>query len=67
MLLEEYRAVTGQSPPAVRERWRGSYAVADDRVVLIEAPSPRIRLVVVTSRVGASTGFAIGEEVIDFN
>jgi D-hydroxyproline dehydrogenase subunit beta len=63
LLLEEYRAVTGQSPPAVRERWTGT--VANDRVVLIEAPSPRIRLVVVTSGVGASTGFAIGEEVID--
>jgi hypothetical protein len=43
----------------------GTYAVARDRTVLIEAPSPRIRLVVVTSGVGASTGFAIGEEVVN--
>jgi hypothetical protein len=33
--------------------------------VLIEAPSPRVRLVVVTSGIGASTGFAIGEEAIN--
>jgi hypothetical protein len=33
--------------------------------VLIDTPSPGVRLVVVTSGVGASTGFAIGEEVIN--
>lgn len=65
LLLDEYRAVTGLQPPAVRERWSGSYAVADGRVVLIDAVSPRLRLVMVTSGIGASTGFAIGEEVID--
>jgi D-hydroxyproline dehydrogenase subunit beta len=65
LLLEEYRAVTGARPPAVQERWTGSYAVTSDRAVLIDTPSPGIRLVVVTSGVGASTGFAIGEEVIN--
>jgi FAD dependent oxidoreductase TIGR03364 len=65
LILDEYRAVTGLEPPAVRERWTGSYATANDRAVLIDAPSPRVRLVVVTSGVGASTGFAIGEEVIN--
>jgi hypothetical protein len=39
--------------------------VANNRTVLIEAPAPEVRLVVVTSGIGASTGFAIGEEVID--
>jgi hypothetical protein len=38
--------------------------VASDRAVFIDAPSPSIRLVVVTGGVGASTGFALGEEVI---
>jgi FAD dependent oxidoreductase TIGR03364 len=65
LLLDEYRAVIGRPPPPVRERWTGTYAVADGRAVLIDAPSPQIRLVVVTSGVGASTGFAIGEEVIN--
>jgi len=64
LLLGEYTAVIGKRPPAVRERWMGTYAVAKDRVVLIEAPAPDVRLVVVTSGIGASTGFAIGEEVI---
>jgi hypothetical protein len=65
LLFDEYRAVIGRPPPPVRERWTGTYAVADGGVVLIDAPSPRIRLVVVTSGIGASTGFAIGEEVIN--
>jgi len=64
LLLGEYRAVTGRLEPQVLERWIGTYAVADDRAVLIDAPAPGIRLVVVTSGVGASTGFAIGEDVI---
>jgi len=65
LILDEYRAVIGQPPPAVRERWTGTYAAANERAVLIDAPSLRVRLVVVTSGVGASTGFAIGEEVIN--
>ena len=64
LLLDEYTKVVGEPPPAVRQRWIGTYAVANDRVVLIEAPAPDVRLVVVTSGIGASTGFAIGEEVI---
>ena len=64
LLLDEYRAVTGHAAPRVRERWTGTYTVADGRIVLIEAPSSQTRLVMVTSGVGASTGFAIGEEVV---
>jgi D-hydroxyproline dehydrogenase subunit beta len=65
LLLEEYAAVVGQRAPAVVQRWIGTYAVANNRVVLIETPAPGVRLVVVTSGIGASTGFAIGEEVIN--
>jgi hypothetical protein len=54
LLLDGYRAVIGQAPPAVRERSTGTYAVANDRAVLMRAPSPRTRLVVVTSGVGAA-------------
>jgi D-hydroxyproline dehydrogenase subunit beta len=64
LLMDEYAAVVGQPPPAVRQRWTGTYAAAQNRVVLIEEPAPNVRLVVVTSGIGASTGFAIGEEVI---
>jgi hypothetical protein len=48
----------------VTERWLGTYAAADDRLVLIDTPMDRVRLVVVTSGTGASTSFAIGEDVI---
>jgi hypothetical protein len=65
LILEEYSAVVGRPPPAVRERWLGSYATAKAGAVLIDAPTPRVRLVVVTSGIGASTGFAIGEETIE--
>jgi len=64
LILEEYRCATGRAAPAVRERWLGTYAVAN-RAVLIDSPAPAVRLVVVTSGIGASTGFAIGEEVIE--
>jgi D-hydroxyproline dehydrogenase subunit beta len=65
LILEEYRSATGQAAPAVRERWLGTYAVAPSQAVLIDSPAPGVRLVVVTSGIGASTGFAIGEEVIE--
>ncbi len=32
--------------------------------MLIDRPSVRVRLVIVTSGTGANTGFAIGEDVI---
>jgi hypothetical protein len=64
LLLEEYRAVMGRPAPAVRERWAGTYAVAE-RAVLVDCPAPDVRLVLVTSGVGASVGFALGEEVIE--
>jgi len=64
LILEEYQAAIGRSPPPVRERWTGSYATAKHVAVLVDAPSPNVRLVVITSGIGASTGFAIGEEVV---
>ena len=64
LILDEFRAATGLPPPAVLERWTGVYASAPDRNVLIEAPADTVRLVIVTSGTGASTAFAIAEEVI---
>jgi len=64
LILGEFAAATGRPAPAVLERWTGTYASADDRTMLIDAPSPGVRIVMITSGSGASTGFAIGEEVI---
>jgi hypothetical protein len=47
----------------VIERWIGIYPSGPD-VAFTEAPMQGVRLVMVTSGTGASTGFAIGEETI---
>jgi FAD dependent oxidoreductase TIGR03364 len=63
-ILDEYARATGRAPPPVLERWTGVYAVADDRTYLVDTPRPDVRLVIVTSGTGASTGFGIAERVI---
>ena len=64
LILEEFRAALGIDPPAVIERWTGTYASAADRAVLIDAPERFVRIAIVTCGAGASCGFAIGEEVV---
>ncbi len=64
LILEEFRQALGFEPPPVTERWIGTYASAADRQVLIDAPEARVRVATVTCGAGASTGFAIGEELI---
>jgi FAD dependent oxidoreductase TIGR03364 len=63
-ILDEYARAFGRTAPPVLERWTGVYAVADDRSYLIDTPQAGVRLVMVTSGTGASTGFAIAERVI---
>ncbi len=65
LILDEYEAVFGLSAPPVQERWTGTYASASDRTVLIDQPCQDVRLVMVTTGAGASTGFALGEEVVN--
>jgi len=62
LILDEYARVLGASPP-VLERWTGTYASSAGHI-LIEAPEPGVRLVMVTSGNGASTAFGLAEEVI---
>jgi FAD dependent oxidoreductase TIGR03364 len=64
LVLGEFAAVFPDVAYDVTERWIGTYASAEDRLVLIDRPDDAIRLVTVTSGTGASTAFAIGEEVI---
>jgi FAD dependent oxidoreductase TIGR03364 len=63
IILGEYRKVFSGAEPQVIARWTGTYASAD-RTMFADAPSPDIRLVMVTGGNGASTSFAIAEEVI---
>jgi FAD dependent oxidoreductase TIGR03364 len=64
LILEEFAAVFGPGVPPVTERWTGTYASAQDRTVLVDTPMPGVRLVMVTTGAGASTGFALGEAVV---
>lgn len=64
LILDELDLVLNLPERTVIERWTGTYASASDRLVLIEHPSDSERLVIVTSGTGASTAFAIAEEVI---
>jgi FAD dependent oxidoreductase TIGR03364 len=64
LILEEFAAVFGQPAPPVTERWTGTYASAAERAVLVDTPMAGVRLAMVTTGAGASTGFALGEEVV---
>ena len=63
LILEEYAATVTADRPEILERWTGTYSSASGPM-FIDRPADRVRLVMVTSGTGASTGFAIGEETI---
>ena len=65
LIIAEFRQVVAWPVPVIRERWIGTYASAPNRLTLVDRPSDTVRLVVITSGTGASTAFAIAEEVID--
>lgn len=63
LILNEFAALFSRIPD-VLARWTGTYASAPE-AGFCDAPHEDVRLVMVTSGTGASTGFAIGEETID--
>jgi FAD dependent oxidoreductase TIGR03364 len=63
LILQEFKATTGLAPPPVIERWTGTYSSAAGPM-FAATPAPDVRLVMVTSGAGASTAFAIAEDVI---
>jgi glycine/D-amino acid oxidase-like deaminating enzyme len=63
-ILDEFTRATGLAPPPVTERWVGTYPVAEGRNFFIDAPADSVRLVMVTSGTGASTGFGIAARTI---
>ena len=64
LILDEFDHVFAGQRPKIVERWTGTYASATDRLMLIDRPSEAMRIVLITSGTGASTSFAIAEEVI---
>jgi FAD dependent oxidoreductase TIGR03364 len=64
LILDEYAHVFAGAQPEVVERWTGTYASAPDRLMLVDRPCDGLRIVLITSGTGASTSFAIAEEVI---
>ena len=65
LILDEFRSIMALPEPTVGERWIGTYASAPDRLMLVDRPLAGVRLVTITSGTGASTSFAIAEEVIN--
>ena len=64
LILDEFAHVFAGPRPTIVERWTGTYAWACDRLMLVDRPSDALRIVLITSGTGASTSFAIAEEVI---
>lgn len=65
LILDEFDRVFDLPGRHVVNRWIGTYASSKERTVLVERPADHIRLVMVTGGTGASTGFALGEQVVD--
>jgi D-hydroxyproline dehydrogenase subunit beta len=64
LILDEYAHVFAADAPPVAERWTGTYASPKDWLALVDRPSDALRIVIVTSGTGASTSFALAEEVV---
>lgn len=62
MLLAKFSDILGPAP-AVTARWTGTYASAAGHSI-VTTPLPDVRLVVITGGTGASTSFALAEDVI---
>jgi FAD dependent oxidoreductase TIGR03364 len=64
LILDEYAAVFDGAAPRLVEHWTGTYASSPERLMLVDRPADALRIVLITSGTGASTSFAIAEEVI---
>lgn len=64
LILGELEAVLDLKPRQILSRWIGTYAFSAERLVVTEAPSDRVRVVVAASAAGASSAFAVAEETI---
>lgn len=64
LILDQFDLMFDLPGRQVAERWTGTYASSREEVVLVDRPADAIRLVMVTGGTGASTGFALGEQVV---
>lgn len=64
IIMDEFDAVLNLRNRRILERWVGFYASVPDRLMFCDRPRDDVRIVVVTSGTGASTAFAIAEEVV---
>ncbi|MEO1198104.1 MAG: TIGR03364 family FAD-dependent oxidoreductase [Pseudomonadota bacterium] len=64
LILEEATAVLNLPDYHIDERWTGTYASSPDAMAVIDEPAQDVKLVYITSGTGASTAFAIAEEVV---
>lgn len=63
-LLAEVASVFGVETLRVRERWQGIYAYSPDRDLFVESLDPRSTVVSVTSGVGMTLSFGLGERTL---
>jgi FAD dependent oxidoreductase TIGR03364 len=64
LVLREAARLLGADRPAVRERWRGTYADAPGDV-LVATPAPGARVVSVTSGIGMTIALGLAPTVLD--
>ena len=64
IIMDEFDAVLDLANRRIRERWVGYYSSAPDRLIFSDRVRDDTRIVMVTSGTGASTSFAIAEEVV---
>lgn len=64
LLLDQGARLLGQ-PLRVRRRWRGIYAHSPRSDFLIAAPTPRTRVVSVTTGVGMTTAHGLARSILD--
>lgn len=62
IMLQQFIQLFGTAPQ-VTERWMGTYASGPHHSI-VRQPMPGVHLVVITSGTGASTAFALAEEVV---
>jgi FAD dependent oxidoreductase TIGR03364 len=65
LILRQLHEAVAVADVQVVERWTGTYPIGGGSDALVIAPQPELRVVLVTSGTGASTAFALAEEVVD--